>query len=469
MLFTAAASAAALVAFNLLGDVSAAYTPEALADQVTNLPGAENLDLTFNQFSGYLAVDKTKQMHYWFVESMNDPANDPISFWTNGGPGCSGLLGFLTEQGPFRPQKDMTLTMNEYAWNKISNMVFIEAPCGVGFSYSTAEDTTDDYKHDDASTAADNYQFIQAFFERFPDLRSNKMYISSESYGGHYMPTLAKEIVDQNTAGNNPQLNFKGFAVGNPFTEVYSGIPAMLETYWGHQMLSKPIWDTYLKECVNARIPNITICESIVTKAYIGVGNINPYAIDYPVCVDDESSQRYTLMKSLVADSKNEDFKKLFLVPDDTYNPCTEDYATEYLNLPEVKKALHVNSDVTWAMCSRSIHYKQSDSKNSMVPIYEYLLSGPYDLDILVFSGDNDAVCGTVGAQHWIWDLGYEVKGRMYQPYEVSQQMAGYATKFDGVKFGFVTVHGAGHEVPAYKPEVALYLWKTYLEGGWTQ
>lgn len=64
--------------------VSASYTSEALADQVTNLPGAENLDITFNQFSGYLTVDNTKQMHYWFVESMNDPANDPISFWTNG-------------------------------------------------------------------------------------------------------------------------------------------------------------------------------------------------------------------------------------------------------------------------------------------------------------------------------------------------------------------------------------------------
>jgi hypothetical protein len=39
--------------------------------------------------------------------------------WTNGGPGCSGLLGFLTEQGPFRPQQDGTLLPNDYAWNKV--------------------------------------------------------------------------------------------------------------------------------------------------------------------------------------------------------------------------------------------------------------------------------------------------------------------------------------------------------------
>jgi carboxypeptidase C (cathepsin A) len=38
-------------------------------------------------------------MHYWFVESENAPDTDPLAFWTNGGPGCSGMIGFLTEQG----------------------------------------------------------------------------------------------------------------------------------------------------------------------------------------------------------------------------------------------------------------------------------------------------------------------------------------------------------------------------------
>jgi hypothetical protein len=46
------------------------YTDEALADQITNLPGAENLKLNFNQFSGYLSVPgttgaNTKHLHYW--------------------------------------------------------------------------------------------------------------------------------------------------------------------------------------------------------------------------------------------------------------------------------------------------------------------------------------------------------------------------------------------------------------------
>lgn len=147
--------------------------------------------------------------------------------------GCSGLLGFLTEQGPFRPQKDMSLQFNKYAWNTISNMVFIESPCGVGFSYSDNADTEADYSPNDDSTAVDNYSLIQEFLKRFPQFAKNDLYITSESYGGHYMPTLAKEIVAQNAKGFNPPLNFKGFAVGNPATTMRSTIPASMEAYWG--------------------------------------------------------------------------------------------------------------------------------------------------------------------------------------------------------------------------------------------
>jgi carboxypeptidase C (cathepsin A) len=156
------------------------------------------------------------------------------------------------------------------------------------------------------------------------------------------------------------------------------------------------------------------------------------------------------------------------ILKSDNYEPCEDDYATSYMNLPEVKKAIHVNEALTWAECSRSIRYDQKDGRTSMVPIYQYLIDGGYDLDILVFSGDDDAVCATVGVQNWIWDLGYELTGRMYQSYEVAGQMAGYATKWAGAKLGFVTVHGAGHEVPTYKPEVALDLWTKYLNGEWT-
>lgn len=76
----------------VLGNFANSYTTKALTDKIEKLPGAEKLDVKFNQFSGYLPVNGTggspsKFLHYWFIESLSTPSTDPIAFWTNGGPG----------------------------------------------------------------------------------------------------------------------------------------------------------------------------------------------------------------------------------------------------------------------------------------------------------------------------------------------------------------------------------------------
>ena len=56
----------------------------------------------YGVYSGFINMTKTdRSIHYLLVESQNDPVNDPLIIWTNGGPGCSSLIGFATENGPF--------------------------------------------------------------------------------------------------------------------------------------------------------------------------------------------------------------------------------------------------------------------------------------------------------------------------------------------------------------------------------
>jgi carboxypeptidase C (cathepsin A) len=230
-------------------------------------------------------------------------------------------------------------------------------------------------------------------------------------------------------------------------------------------------------------------------KMYRSIGDLNPYALDYPVCSESKDSNGLSgdgssfgrkygrsqrawlinyMMESLgelhgFSESGLKALKTTVgLEPVNGYEPCEEDYMTSYLNQASVKSALHVKTDIDWLDCSRSIRYKQTDGKNSMVPIYKYLIEGNFGLNILVYSGDNDDVCATIGAQDWIWGLGYQVSGKRWAPYIVNGQTGGYTTKWDTrstTNFGFTTVHGAGHEVPTYKPDVALWLFDSYMKG----
>jgi carboxypeptidase C (cathepsin A) len=73
--------------------------------------------------------------HYVMVESENDPKTDPVVFWFNGGPGCSSMLAFSQENGPyFVDNVAKTCITNDYSWTKNFNMVWLEHPVGVGFS-----------------------------------------------------------------------------------------------------------------------------------------------------------------------------------------------------------------------------------------------------------------------------------------------------------------------------------------------
>lgn len=163
-------------------DITSSYTENAKSDFIVSLPGL-TYQPTFRQFSGYIPVSPTRKIHYWYIESASNPINDPVIFWTNGGPGCSGLLGLGTEFGPFIFEKDGILTENPNSWNKIANILYVEQPAGVGFS---TFESADDKMVDDKRAAVDNYELITQFFQRFPERLGNEFYVASESFGGHY-------------------------------------------------------------------------------------------------------------------------------------------------------------------------------------------------------------------------------------------------------------------------------------------
>ena len=298
------------------------------------------------------------------------------------------------------------------------------------------------------------------------------------------MPTWASAIIDYNDglADSSKRINFQGFAVGNPYTDYYSGVGAEMETYWGKQLLPKPSWDKYVANgCLEvSQQLNNSACSYLILDFMRKIGNLNPYALDYPVCLSGQqrafrefiygtNAFVYGANKQSVSDKSVQS----------VYEPCADEYAAAYLNRADVKAAIHVRSDIVWDECSRTTKYQLADKMLPMEKYYPKILNSkthPW-LRVLVYSGDDDSVCGTIGTQRWIYDLGFSV-AKSWDTWYVDGQTAGYITNFKTEKyingrrindivssrFAFVTVHGAGHEVPTYKPREAFELFSMYLD-----
>lgn len=149
-----------------------------------------------NQYSGYLSVGPNENMWFWLYvnslillracqlnfcsfEARNNPTTAPLATWFNGGPGCSSMIGLFQENGPCHfVNGESTPSLNPYSWNNYANMLYIDQPIGVGFSYGTDPVTS-------TLTAAPYvWTLIQAFYAQFPRYENRDFGIWTESYGG---------------------------------------------------------------------------------------------------------------------------------------------------------------------------------------------------------------------------------------------------------------------------------------------
>jgi hypothetical protein len=53
-------------------------------------------------------------------------------------------------------------------------------------------------------------------------------------------------------------------------------------------LVSKPLYEEYVKACSS---DNEDECSNLSEKIWYGIGNLNPYALDYPVCLSDTPSR----------------------------------------------------------------------------------------------------------------------------------------------------------------------------------
>ncbi|XP_076912636.1 serine carboxypeptidase 1-like [Bidens hawaiensis] len=407
------------------------------ADRIHKLPGQPEVD--FEHYAGYVTVDPDagRALFYYFAESPNNSSTKPLVLWLNGGPGCSSFgYGAMEELGPFRVNSDgKTLYRNDYAWNNVANVIFLESPAGVGFSYSNR---SSDYTTGDKRTAKDSYTFLVNWLNRFPQYKTRDFFITGESYAGHYVPQLASLILAENKKTNQTIINLKGIAIGNAWIDDTTSYEGMYDYYWTHALNSDETHAGIDKYCDYVSGNFSDTCEEYQSQGDDEYGEIDPYNIYAPLCHTDAQKPGYPgSIKS--------------------FDPCSDDYVYAYLNRADVQEALHARN-TSWAACGG---VGWTDSPTTILPTINQLVED--GIVVWIYSGDIDGVVPVTSSRYSVNKLKIPVVIG-WRPWYNNKEVGGYVVGYRGSML-LTTIRGAGHEVPSYQPERALVMISSFLQG----
>ena len=469
----------ALCAFAVAG----CATAQPAADEVKSLPdfGAP----PSKHFSGYIEGNNGTQLHYYMATAEDVDWNSaPVIYWTNGGPGCSSMEGWGYEHGPFQfrtlgeSKESYThfngnMKRNPYSWNKKANVVYVEQPPGVGFSYRPDGQS---YAIDDYQNAANNYAAIKALFKKFPNLVENDFYLTGESYAGHYIPMMAQQILDGDDKRLRAQL--KGMLVGNGVTTPEE--PDMIEQsqiqtfFQGLQSFNEQ-W-TAPFEVGNSLNPYNMIghCYNPSDRAAQEKADMELDGIpSYRRLMVDAQLRKKTGKPSLATQRRvkaalsDRPAPMTYLICDDDVNLAA------YLNRADVQQAINVKPN-TYATC-----YYVPYTTNGVNVVYVYNNMAAAGKRVLIYSGAADgAVPWTTQAQWIPNDTNWTVTRNMTtwsfndDSYPYGPQMGGSAMQFIGKSSSdktdgiwFTTMRGCGHMVPQDCPAAAAEMLDRVVSG----
>ncbi|KAG7383040.1 hypothetical protein PHYBOEH_010102 [Phytophthora boehmeriae] len=396
--------------------------------------------------TGYIKLPNKADDHYfyWFVESRSSPEKDPLVLWLTGGPGCSSMMALLAENGPCHVQPDLTTKMNPYSWNGEANVIWLDQPTGVGYSYGSEVD----YDSGELNVAENIYWFLQEFLKKHPDLADREFFVTGESYGGHYVPAAASYILKANMLRHlKPSavhINLEGIAVGNGLTDPavqYLHSVDMTSNSYNVSLLddqaiedmrkAQPVCHELILKCQKDRdtcLDAMEFCFGALEGPYYQSGR-NPYDIR--------------------EECKEENVMKCFHF----------EHIDEYLNSPTVLKELGVDMDKSkpWRECDATVGAGFAfDEMLSSADDVKLLLDA--GVRVLIYAGDADLMCNWVGNQAWVMALDWHGKDQfnyaLNRPFVTSNDKdAGRVHSFENL--AFIRVFNSGHMVPMDQPVVS--------------
>ncbi|KAJ6551779.1 Alpha/Beta hydrolase protein [Mycena capillaripes] len=346
--------------------------------------------------SGYIGLKgdsdaKPKRLFFWYFEAEHDAESAPIIVTIGGGPGTSGMMNPMWAQGPCLSAENGTTIPNPHRWTEHFNLLALDHPVGVGFSYGSLVNNSRD-------AAIDAYEFLQKFLHLFPHLSRNKFIFSGGSYGGTYLPHIATMIHEQNLAlaagKGHPgavHVNLDSMMISNPMSDATSHFTWFLQTACHGKV------DMFNASTCAEKFQNLPKCLDSIRLAEQGpVWNVERRAAAHDIC--------WSLRDGDTHGTIGEDVRKKCF-SEDPYGclPPAFRWTKAFFTRDDVKDALGVPDHVNFTSLSEDVFNefsKYGDTIQSAYLLYEPLLSA--GIRLLHYVGAQDANCNPLGIMSFL-------------------------------------------------------------------
>ncbi|XP_056161109.1 serine carboxypeptidase-like 7, partial [Syzygium oleosum] len=424
--------------------------------------------LPFELETGYIGVDEKDdvQLFYYFIPSEGNPQDDPLVLWLTGGPSCSALSGLIYEIGPLRFNKTKydgrlpSLMLNPYSWTKVSSIIFLDAPVGTGFSYSTS---VDGYETGDKDHARQSRIFLEKWLLSHPSFIENNVYITGDSYSGKVVPLIAREILEaSNNILQRPLINLNGYLLGNPVTDSVFDEGSRIPFAYHKALTPKELYESAKRNCqgeyVRFNQTHLKCAEDLQTISEC-TNRVNKGHILEPKCDIYNPSHKLLESRRYMAEIYEDTWQAPPEIPAFHCRQYFDLLCDVWANDPAVQESLHVRQGIlrSWVRCNRSLAY----AHNVRSTVSHHLYLNSRGCHALIYSGDQDMVIPYLGTQSWINTLNLSIVDD-WRPWMVGDQVAGFSREYSN-GFTFATVKGGGHTAPEYLPEECFAMYKRWI------
>jgi len=378
-------------------------------------------------YAGFYEVNKTTEnnLFTWYFPAQNGNKDAPLLIWLQGGPGGSSLFGLFSENGPFYLTKELEIMARDTTWNSDYGMLFIDNPVGAGFSYTgTGQGWATNSKVD---VARDLFNCLTEFYKTFPDQAKVDLYITGESFAGHYIPAFGAYIHEQNA--NGAAVPLKGVSIGDGWTDPIlqmTATPALMFNLGLADANQVKVLQDYSKRTEDA------IHQGDYKKAFdvwdeMLNGDVYPYA---------------TYFYNLTASMDYDNFLR-------TEPPESFGYYSSYVTQPDIRKQIHVGNATFNSGLECEMHLI-----NDVMYSYKTelgLLMNNYK--VLIYNGQLDLIVGVpltetfLPSVQWNGSKQFAAANRtIWKVQDSDVEVAGYVRNVNS--FTQVVVRGAGHIAP---------------------